>query len=180
MVARVPSSKRMTRLAQFSTSTGFALIHWCAPAWRASSDASLCIRSAVSATTETARMPLPRRTWPSHCLRCRHAPTECTPIRSSTPPPVDFHSRENTELEPEWFSSARNSSTEPLAAAIKPAHLVNRRGVNPVFRIAKAHARARHRRAHRLGIPPRALPHFLARHHAAQSARGRPARQNSR
>ncbi len=34
-VPREPSSKPITRLAQFSTSTGSALIHWFAPASRA-------------------------------------------------------------------------------------------------------------------------------------------------
>jgi hypothetical protein len=60
----------------------------------------------------------PSRNWPSHCFKCRHAPTECTPMRNNAPPPVDFQSLENTEFEPEWFSSARSSRIEPLEAAI--------------------------------------------------------------
>ena len=39
-------------------------------------------------------------------------------MRSRAPPPVAFHSREYTELEPEWFSSARSSRIDPFEAAI--------------------------------------------------------------
>ena len=37
-------------------------------------------------------------------------PTDCTPMHSNVPLPVDFQPLENTEFEPEWFSSARSSS----------------------------------------------------------------------
>jgi hypothetical protein len=54
-----------------------------------------------SRSTSAGRMAFPRRNWPSHCFKCRHAPTECSPMRNNAPPPVAFQTLENTEFEPE-------------------------------------------------------------------------------
>src|SRR5689334_10600581 len=86
------------------------------------------MRSAVSARTETGRMPWPVRSWPSHCLRCSKPPTEWTPIRSNEPP-----------------------------------HLVNRRRINPVFRVTKFHAILLYSETYSLCVLTRALAHLRTR-----------------
>src|SRR5580658_8206489 len=159
MLPRLPSSKAMTRLAQFSTSTGLALIHWCAPACRGRVDEVGRVRQHRHGPDALAGAELP---FP--LLEMEQAAHG-----------MDAHAQQRAAAD--GFPVARKNGIGPgmifLRAQFQygafrgrnqPPHLVNRRGIDPVFRVAKFHAIFLHGGADGFGVLARPFAHFRAWH----------------
>jgi hypothetical protein len=108
-------------------------------------------------------MAFPSRNWPSHCFKCRHASTECTPCATTPRPRLISNPSKTPSLNPSGFLRHEVRGSNPWKPR-SAAAFFNRRRVNPVFRVAIFYTVSAHGFAHRLGIVARTFSHAGPRH----------------